>query len=70
MAFNQCPEEPPFTTALEIAIHDAPKITENETGKVNSVLEPFTHPYPPCIFSVSVAYFLISAAPHCAVQKE
>lgn len=60
MAFNQCPEEPPFTPALEIAIHDAPKITENETGKVNPVLEPFTHPYPPCLHANS--YYIREAA--------
>nr|DAV08663.1 MAG TPA: hypothetical protein [Caudoviricetes sp.] len=37
---------------------------------VSSALLPDTWQYPPCIFSVSVAYLLISAALHCAVQKE
>lgn len=37
-----------------------------ETGNVYVPVVPVT----PCIFSVSVAYLLISAALHCAVQKE
>ena len=37
-----------------------------ETGNVYVPVVPVT----PCIFSVSVAYLLISYALHCAVQKE